>query len=147
VKPAVFPVPVWADANTSLPSKMGGIAFFCIGEGVEYPFLLMAFNKASDKPNELNDINSVYEVNTIYMEYFFIWREDRANFFDVSVIAPLNPLMGKNGFEGSSIFPKPFCTEILIVRAGCAINNRMVTDFFMPVLQLDLLAITVIFLH
>jgi hypothetical protein len=27
--------------------------------------LLMAFNKASDKPNELNDINYVYEVNTI----------------------------------------------------------------------------------
>jgi hypothetical protein len=27
VKPAVFPVPVCADANTSLPSKMGGIAF------------------------------------------------------------------------------------------------------------------------
>jgi hypothetical protein len=47
---------------------MGGIAFFCIGDGVVYPFLLMAFSKASDKPNELNDINGVYEVNTIYME-------------------------------------------------------------------------------
>jgi hypothetical protein len=102
---------------------MGGIAFFCIGEGVEYPFLLIAFNKASDKPNELNDINSVYEVNTIYMKYFFIWREDRANFFDVSVIARQNPLMGKNGFEGSHILPKLFDTEILIVRAGCDIHN------------------------
>jgi hypothetical protein len=65
VKPAVFPVPVWADASTSFPSKMGGMAFCCIGEGVVYPFLLMAFSKASDKPNELNDINCVYEVNTI----------------------------------------------------------------------------------
>jgi hypothetical protein len=62
VKPAVFPVPVCADANTSLPSKIGGIAFCCIGEGVVYPFLLIAFNKASDKPNELNNINGVYEV-------------------------------------------------------------------------------------
>jgi len=25
----------------------------------------MAFNKASDKPNDLNDINSVYQVDTI----------------------------------------------------------------------------------
>jgi hypothetical protein len=50
---------------------MGGIAFFCIGDGVVYPFLLMAFNKASDKPNELNDINGVCEVNTIYIECFF----------------------------------------------------------------------------
>ena len=65
----------------------------------------------------------------------------------MSVIARQNPLMGKNGFEGSHILPKLFDTEILIVRAGCAINNRMVTDFFVPVLQLDLLAITVIFLH
>jgi len=32
-----------------------------------YPFLLMAFNKASDNPNELNDINGVYEVNTIVL--------------------------------------------------------------------------------
>ena len=71
VKPAVFPVPVCADANTSLPSKMGGIAFCCIGDGVVYPFLLMAFSKASDNPNELNDINGVSEVNTIYFECFF----------------------------------------------------------------------------
>jgi hypothetical protein len=27
--------------------------------------LLMALSKASDKPNELNDINGVYKVNTI----------------------------------------------------------------------------------
>jgi hypothetical protein len=33
---------------------------------VVYPFLLMAFNKASDKPNELNDINGVYEANFIF---------------------------------------------------------------------------------
>jgi hypothetical protein len=65
VKPAVFPVPVCADANTSLPSKIGGIAFCCIGEGVVYPFLLMAFSKASDRPNELNDINCDYEVKAI----------------------------------------------------------------------------------
>jgi hypothetical protein len=71
VKPAVFPVPVCADANTSLPSKMGGIAFFCIGDGVVYPFLLMAFSKASDKPNELNDINGVYEVTQFTWSYFF----------------------------------------------------------------------------
>ena len=64
VKPAVFPVPVCADAKTSLPSNIGGIAFCCIGEGVVYPFLLMALSKASDKPNELNDINCVYEANT-----------------------------------------------------------------------------------
>jgi hypothetical protein len=43
---------------------MGVIAFCCIGEGVEYPFLLIAFSNASDKPSELNDIKCVYEVNT-----------------------------------------------------------------------------------
>jgi hypothetical protein len=31
VNPAVFPVPVCADANTSLPSKIGGIAFAVLG--------------------------------------------------------------------------------------------------------------------
>jgi hypothetical protein len=65
----------------------------------------------------------------------------------VSVIARQNPLMGKNGFEGSPIFTKLFDTEILIVRAGCVINNRMLTDFFYAVSQLDLLAVTVIFLN
>ena len=57
VKPAVFPVPVCADANTSLPSKTGGIAFACIGDGVSYPFFEIARNKGSDKPKDLNDIN------------------------------------------------------------------------------------------
>ena len=33
VNPAVFPVPVCAEASTSLPSKINGIAFFCIGDG------------------------------------------------------------------------------------------------------------------
>ena len=82
VKPAVLPVPVCAEAKTSLPSKMGGIAFCCIGEGVVYPFLLMAFNKASDNPNELNDINGVSEVNTIYFECFFNWAQRYSKFFD-----------------------------------------------------------------
>jgi hypothetical protein len=43
VNPAVFPVPVCADANTSLPSKIGGIAFAVL-EGVVY-LLLMALIK------------------------------------------------------------------------------------------------------
>jgi hypothetical protein len=43
----------------------------------------MAFNKASDKPNELNDINCVYEANTIILFTSLIWREDTANFMDV----------------------------------------------------------------
>jgi hypothetical protein len=47
VNPAVFPVPVCADANTSLPSKIGGIAFLYWRRGC-VPFLLMAFNKASE---------------------------------------------------------------------------------------------------
>jgi hypothetical protein len=33
VNPAVFPVPVCADANTSLPSKIGGIAFAVLRRG------------------------------------------------------------------------------------------------------------------
>jgi hypothetical protein len=33
VNPAVFPVPVCADANTSLPSKIGGIAFAVLEKG------------------------------------------------------------------------------------------------------------------
>jgi hypothetical protein len=64
---------------------MGGMAFCCIGEGVVYPFLLMAFNKASDNPNELNDINGVYEVNT-NLSTSLIWREGRVNFFDLLLI-------------------------------------------------------------
>ena len=44
VKPAVFPVPVCADAKISLPSKIGKIAFSCIGDGLVYPFSLIAFN-------------------------------------------------------------------------------------------------------
>jgi hypothetical protein len=55
VNPAVFQF-LFADANTSLPSKIGGIAFCCIEKGL-WLFLLMAFNKASERPNELNDIN------------------------------------------------------------------------------------------
>jgi hypothetical protein len=43
VNPAVFPVPVCADANTSLPSKIGGIAFAVL-ERVVYPFA-DGFNK------------------------------------------------------------------------------------------------------
>ena len=66
MKPAVFPVPVCADARTSLPSNTGGIAFCCIGEGVVYPFLLMAFKSASDRPNEMNDRNGVYEADLIF---------------------------------------------------------------------------------
>jgi hypothetical protein len=50
VKPAVFPVPVCADAKTSLPSKIGELLFCCIGDGFVYPFFLMC--KASDKPND-----------------------------------------------------------------------------------------------
>jgi hypothetical protein len=38
VNPAVFPVPVCADANTSLPSKIGGIAFLLYWRRVVYPF-------------------------------------------------------------------------------------------------------------
>jgi hypothetical protein len=41
-----------------------GIAFVVLRWGC-IPFLLMALSKASDKPNELNDINGVYEANTI----------------------------------------------------------------------------------
>jgi hypothetical protein len=47
VKPAVFPVPVCADANTSFLLKLVELLFVVL-EGVVYPFLLMAFNKASD---------------------------------------------------------------------------------------------------
>jgi hypothetical protein len=50
-----FPVPVCADANTSLPSKMGGIAFVVLGKEL-YILLLMAF-KDQISPNRLNDIN------------------------------------------------------------------------------------------
>jgi hypothetical protein len=42
----------------------------------------MAFNKASDKPNELNNINGVYEVKT-NLSTSLIWREDTVNFFDL----------------------------------------------------------------
>jgi hypothetical protein len=44
VNPAVFPVPVCADANTSLPSKIGGIAFAVLEKGL-YTLLLMALIK------------------------------------------------------------------------------------------------------
>jgi len=66
---------------------MGGIAFCCIGEGVVYPFLLMAFSKASDNPNELNNINGVFEVNTFSWSTSLIWREGNANYIDVLLIA------------------------------------------------------------
>ena len=59
VKPAVFPVPVWAEANISFPSKIGGIAFCWIGEGVVYPFSSTAFTKAADKPKSLNDMYNI----------------------------------------------------------------------------------------
>jgi hypothetical protein len=68
VKP-LFPVPVCADANTSLPSKMGGIAFVVLEKG-GVSFFTDGFNKASDKPNELNDINGVYEANLFFYTFF-----------------------------------------------------------------------------
>jgi hypothetical protein len=34
VNDAVFPVPVWADPNTSRPINTTGIDFSCIGVGV-----------------------------------------------------------------------------------------------------------------
>jgi hypothetical protein len=45
---------------------MGGIAFVVLRR-ICVSFLLMAFSKASDKPNELNDINGVYEANFIFI--------------------------------------------------------------------------------
>ena len=48
--PAVFPVPVCADASTSFLSRIRGIAFSWMVVGDEYPFLLTAFNKGSDNP-------------------------------------------------------------------------------------------------
>jgi hypothetical protein len=46
-----------------LPSKLG-IALLLYWRWGCIPFLLMVLSKASDKPNELNDI-MVYEANTI----------------------------------------------------------------------------------
>jgi hypothetical protein len=74
---------LFADANTSLPSKMGGIAFVVLRR-ICVSFLLMAFNKASDKPNELNDINGVYEANFIFICFYNC--KGTANFFDVVLI-------------------------------------------------------------
>jgi hypothetical protein len=53
VNPAVF----LADANTSLPSKIGGIAFAVLEKGLYT--LLMAFIIKHQRPNELNDINCI----------------------------------------------------------------------------------------
>lgn len=36
-KAAVFPVPVWAQPNISLPAKMAGMDCCCIGVGFLYP--------------------------------------------------------------------------------------------------------------
>ena len=47
----------------------------------------MALSKASDKPNELNDINGVYEANTVVWFTSLIWREDSAILFDVFLLA------------------------------------------------------------
>jgi hypothetical protein len=44
----------------------------------------MAFNKASDKPNELNDINGVYEANFIFL--YALNCKGTANLFDVVLL-------------------------------------------------------------
>ena len=53
-KAAVFPVPVWAQPNTSFPSRIGGIACTWIGVGTEYPFVCKARNIGSIKFNFSN---------------------------------------------------------------------------------------------
>lgn len=40
IKFTVFPDPVWAQAITSLPAKMAGMAYFCTGVGLVYPAFL-----------------------------------------------------------------------------------------------------------
>ncbi|HEY9117280.1 MAG TPA: hypothetical protein VIN11_05605, partial [Roseivirga sp.] len=54
----VLPVPVWADAITSLRFKICGMAFSCITDGVVYPFLLTACSRDLDNPRDSNDINN-----------------------------------------------------------------------------------------
>jgi hypothetical protein len=44
------------------------LLFFVLEGGVS--FFTDGFNKASDKPNELNDINGVYEANFIFIRFF-----------------------------------------------------------------------------
>src|SRR5690606_37665856 len=46
-----------------------------MGLGVVYPFLLIAFSKAWDKPRLVNDIDCFYEANTIHLGYSFnFWQ-------------------------------------------------------------------------
>ena len=56
VNAAVLPVPVCADASTSLPWRMAGIDLTCISVGVKYPFFSSDFNRLSPRFKSLNDI-------------------------------------------------------------------------------------------
>ena len=53
-KAAVFPVPVWADAMTSLPSNTRGITWSCTGVASSSPDASIPSNKRLSKLNSVN---------------------------------------------------------------------------------------------
>ena len=53
-KPAVLPVPVWAQASTSRPASAGGITSRCTGVGVVYSWSMTARTSAVERPSSVN---------------------------------------------------------------------------------------------